>query len=95
MKTTTAYVGLLNPSLREERKQNCKKYYADNKDTMQWNYYVKHLGKETVDDYISKFGDDAAKPKLKELKSHRKPATFRNNCCCGILFEFKKKLIDK
>ena len=71
MKTTTSYVSLLHPSLREERKQNCKKYYNDNKSTMQWNYYVKQLGKETVDDYISKFGDDA-KAKLKELKKSMK-----------------------
>ena len=73
MKTTTNYVSLIDASIREDRRLNCKKYYQKNKDKMQLNYYIKTIGKETVDEYIAKFGEEA-KSKLKILKKSLKNA---------------------
>ena len=68
MRTTNAYVSLVHDSIRQKNILHSRKYYAENKDRMQWTYYYNLLGKDVVDSYIEDLGPEEAKLKIKALR---------------------------
>jgi hypothetical protein len=63
MKTTHAFIDTIKPESLEKRRNNSSAYYKDNKDRLviknKIAYYKKKYGCDIVNEYVSRYGDEA------------------------------------